>query len=1080
MSLEEITPNERLKHARYQMGLTQAELAEKVGTTFETISRWERGIKVPSAYYRRRLCEVFGKTAEELGLLTATEAFPASDSIPCVFLSSAYADADLKFVVFLKTDLQAHGITIWSSRIVRRQETRNKRNVLQEAIRASQVVLLIVSPRTQTSHHVHDTLRVARHFNRPVCVVWVDGEDLQECIPQDYGEQYVTIDARNGNEQLLSEKIITTLEQRWLTPKESDISALSELERKTPAKLRPLVGREKELARLSELLLSQQIRLVTLLGPGGIGKTHLGMNITMELRERYADGVCVVSLAAINDPILVVPAIAKELGIREVGESSLFEQVKVALRNRHLLLFLDNFEQVLGASSHLAELLEECSHLKILVTSRARLHVQGEYEFFVPPLALPDLTLPTEIDTLTQSASVTLFIQRAQVAKPDFRINTTNVRTIAEICVRLDGLPLAIELAAARIRSLASQALLAKLEEHLLDVVISRDQDVNDRQRTLRRTIAWSYDLLDVTEQQLFRRLAVFTGSWSLEAVEAIYHALGAVTVHVWDGVESLLDKSLLQSAEQEGEGRLRLLETIREYGLESLEASGEVKTVRQTHAEYYLKLVEEAESFIKGVQQSIWSERLEQEQKNLRVALKWFIEGGKAELALRFCGALWWFWRTHGYLSEGRRWLEAALELSYTGEPTLARARALLSAGDLAYLQDDYVKARSMLEESVMLCRKLSAKKELAIALGTLGVLMHVQGDRGEVDSLLEESMLLCRMQESKWELSYLLRKLAEHAAQTGKLNQAVEYAQEGLILAQKLGDKALIVIVLSTLGNIAARQDDLTQAIAYNHECLELARELGYKLLVALSLNNIGYFTALQGDLTLAAYTQEGYTLMCELGDRMYITRTLHSVGYVTLRQGNLAQARKWFREGLALAQEIHSDFDLGLILFGLALIAVTERQFQQAARLLGAVETRLDVNVDMNPAERTEFKHTVENVHTQLGRKAFAAARSEGRTMTLEHALASTWSPAIVNPPPSPRYPDGLTEREVEVLCLLAKGFTDEQIARQLVIAPRTVNSHLTIIYRKIGVSSDGKERHIAPRIAATRYVIDHDLC
>jgi non-specific serine/threonine protein kinase len=210
------------------------------------------------------------------------------------------------------------------------------------------------------------------------------------------------------------------------------------------------------------------------------------------------------------------------------------------------------------------------------------------------------------------------------------------------------------------------------------------------------------------------------------------------------------------------------------------------------------------------------------------------------------------------------------------------------------------------------------------------------------------------------------------------------------------------------------------------------------------------------------------------------MYIARTLHSVGYVTLRQGNLAQARKWFRDGLALAQEIQSEYDLGMFLFGLALIGVTEGQLQQAARLLGAVETKLDINTDMNAAERTEFKHTVEDVRSQLGGKAFVGARSEGRTMTLEQALASTWSPAVVNPPPSPKYPDGLTEREVEVLCLLAKGFTDEQIAKKLVIAPRTVNSHLTIIYRKIRVSSDGKERQIAPRIAATRYVLDHDLC
>src|SRR6266849_3681105 len=237
MNFEETIPNERLRRARFQMGLTQAELAEKVGTTFETVSRWERGIKAPSAYYRRKLCDIFGKTAEELGLLVDSGPFFASDSSPCVFLSSAYADAELKFVVFLKAELQARGVTVWSSRTIRRQETRNKRNVLQEAIRAAQVVLLIVSPGTQTSHHVHDTLRLARYFRRPVCAVWIHGEQLQECMPQDYGELYATIDAREGDEQLLREKIVATLEQGWLTLSEPDTSALSELEWKVPANL---------------------------------------------------------------------------------------------------------------------------------------------------------------------------------------------------------------------------------------------------------------------------------------------------------------------------------------------------------------------------------------------------------------------------------------------------------------------------------------------------------------------------------------------------------------------------------------------------------------------------------------------------------------------------------------------------------------------------------------------------------------------------------------------------------------------------------------------------------------------------
>jgi predicted ATPase/DNA-binding CsgD family transcriptional regulator/transcriptional regulator with XRE-family HTH domain len=1082
MIFEETIPNERLKHARYQLGLTQAELAEKVGTTFETVSRWERGIKVPGAYYRRKLCDVFGKTAEELGLLVDSGPFFAPDSSPCVFLSSAYSDAELKFVVSLKEEFQSRGVTVWSSRTIRRQETRNKRNVLQEAIRAVQVVLLIISPRTLASHHVHDTLRLARHFKRPVCAVWIDGKNLHECMPQDYGDPYAIIDARAEDERILRDKIVATLEQAWLTPSEPDISALSELEWKLPAKLKPLVGREEELSRLSELLLSPQVRLVTLLGPGGIGKTHLATTLALEMRERFVDGVCVVSLAAISDPRLVVSAIAKELGITEVGESSLFEQLKVSLVNRRLLLLLDNFEQVLEASLQLSGLLAECPRIKVLVTSRARLHIDDEYEFAVTPLALPDLTSPMELDFLLHNAAVALFLQCALAAKPDFRINTTNSHVIAKICVRLDGLPLAIELAAARIRSLASKALLTRLEEHPLDVVMSRDQEISDRQRTLRNTIAWSYNLLDMQEQQLFRRLCVFVGSFSVETVEELYSTLGEKALSVWDGVESLLDKSLLRSVEQVGEGRLQLLETIHEYGLECLEASGEVETVRQAHAEYYLRVVEEAEPLIKGHYQIMWLTRLEQELENLRAALKWFIERGEAEFALRLCGALWWFWRLRGYWSEGRRWLEAALELPQTGGPTTARARALLAAGDLAYYQDGNLMALALLEESASLCRTLGAEKDLAIALSTLGVLLRMQGNRAAADPLLEESEKLCRLLGSSWELSYLLRKLAEHAAQAGELKQAALYAQESFILAKKVGDKSLIATVLSTLGNIAARQDDLTQAIAYNHECLILARELSDKLLIALALNNLGFFTALQGDLGLTTYAQaqEALTLMRELGDKMYITRTLQTVGLVTAHQENPVQAKTWYREALSVALEIQSEIEMGLSLCGLAMIAVAEGQLLQAAHLFGAVEARIDIKVDMYPAERAEYERTRESVRKQLGGKAFAAARSEGHTMALEQVLATSWSPAVVSPPPSPKYPDGLTEREVEVLCLVSRGYTDEQIARQLVIAPRTVNTHLTIIYRKIGVSSTGKERQIAPRVAATNYVIEHDLC
>ncbi|HEY6406742.1 MAG TPA: LuxR C-terminal-related transcriptional regulator, partial [Ktedonobacteraceae bacterium] len=531
--------------------------------------------------------------------------------------------------------------------------------------------------------------------------------------------------------------------------------------------------------------------------------------------------------------------------------------------------------------------------------------------------------------------------------------------------------------------------------------------------------------------------------------------------------------------AEKEGEGRFRLLETIREYGLERLNASWEVESVRRSHAEYYLGLVEEAEPHLRGARQTEWLARLEQEQENLRAALGWLIEHEEVEPALRFCCALWRFWRLHGHWSEGRTWLEAALGLPQDAQPLAARARALCAAGDLAYYQDDYQSAHTFLEESVRLCRTLRDERELATALGLLGILAQVEGDLEAAGPLLEESEKLCRKLNLHWELSYLLRKLAGRAAQTGDLKQAAEYAQESLALAQKLGDKSLAANILSTMGEIAGRLGDLKQAVARNQESLILARELNDKPLLAHALNCSGYFAAHLGDLSFTAYVQEAYAIFLELGDKMFMNRTLNSLGYIAIHQGNLAQATSWYRKALFLAQEIESEVDIGMNLSSLALVALAEGQPLLAARLFGAVEVKLDVHVDMNPAEHAEYQRAVDIARHQLGAKAFASALREGRSMTIVQLLAASYSPTIVRPPPSPLYPDGLTEREVQVLCLVAKGSTDKQIAKKLYIAPRTVNSHLTSIYSKIQASSRWKARKITPRVAAANYAIEHDL-
>jgi predicted ATPase len=422
-----------------------------------------------------------------------------------------------------------------------------------------------------------------------------------------------------------------------------------------PVQLTPLLGRAQEVAAACTLLRRPDVRLTTFTGTGGIGKTRLALQVATDL------------LAPVSDPDLVVPTIAQTLGLKDTGGQPLLELLKASLSEKRLLLLLDNFEQVLAAAPQLSELLVACPHLKLLVTSRAVLHLRGEHEFPVPPLALPDLTQLPERETLAQVAAVALFLQRARATKPDLQLTSSNARAIAELCVQLDGLPLAIELAAARSKLLPPPALLARLGQRLA-VLTSGAQDAPARQQTLRNTIAWSYNLLTAQEQQLFRRLSVFVGGCTLQAVETLYNSLedGRGAEWILDGVASLMDKSLLQQTAREGEEpRLMMLETIREYGLECLTSSRELKITRQAHAAYYLALAQEAATTWFGPQQQAWCDRLEQEHDNLRAALQWLLEGKEAALALQFSNALWWFWYTRNHAREGQTFLEKALAAS-------------------------------------------------------------------------------------------------------------------------------------------------------------------------------------------------------------------------------------------------------------------------------------------------------------------------------------------------------------------------------------------------------------------------------
>ncbi len=781
-------------------------------------------------------------------------------------------------------------------------------------------------------------------------------------------------------------------------------SAIPSHRHNLPAPPTALVGRKTELVTACALLRRPYGRLLTLTGPGGIGKTRLALEVASELLDDFPDGVFFVPLAPLGDPELVLSTVAWTLGIKEQQGESPFDSLKRELRTKQVLLVLDNFEHLLPAAVHVAELLAACPDVKVLVTSLEVLHLRGEKELPVPPLTLPDATQMASAEHVYHSEAVHLFVERAQDARLDFVITNENAPAVAEICVRLDGLPLAIELAAARIHLLPPQALLPRLSSRL-KLLTGGHRDLPARQQTLRGAIAWSYDLLDAGEQQLFARPAVFVGSRTLEAVEAVCNAEGDLELDVLDGIASLVDKSLLrQEAAQADEPRFVMLETIHEYAREQLEASGEAEAVRRWHALYFLQLAETAEPHLTGPAQVAWLQRLEAEYDNLRAALQWTLgteatPAANVKLGGRLAASLGQFWDRQNHPSEGRQWLERALEQDrHHGAVDVAvRAALCLWLGQLTERLGDLEAARTHWEKSAALYRQLGDKQGTGRALSLLGnSVWRDTGDAAAGLALVDESLALAREVGDKWGLAFSHLMMGTWAFGTGDTSSGCKHYEQSLALARESGDKRQIARGLLALGIVAASEGDVARGRAYDEEALVVSREIGDKVWTACALNNLGFQMLQQEDVTAAQpFLEEAVTLIREVGNREMIGTFQHSLALAVLAQGDSARAAALLKDSLLLFREMGSKGGFTFCLEGMAEVAVARKQDPvgalRAARLLAAAWALREAIDDRHqPTERSAYVRVVATVRAELDEATWEQAWAEGQSMTIEQAV------------------------------------------------------------------------------------------
>jgi predicted ATPase/transcriptional regulator with XRE-family HTH domain len=721
-----------------------------------------------------------------------------------------------------------------------------------------------------------------------------------------------------------------------------------------PAPLTSLIGREREQGEVQALLATA--RLVTLTGAGGAGKTRLALAVADVVRSDYPDGAWLVELASLADPGLVPSAVTQALGLREEPQRPILATLLDHLKQKRLLLVLDNCEHLVVACAELAEaLLRGCAQLRILATSREGLGIAGERLYRVPSLAVPSLDRLPALDRLREYAAIALFVRRAQERRAGFTLTAQNARAVAQVCARLDGMPLAIELAAARVGSLPVESIAARLDDRFR-LLTAGSRTALPRQQTLRAALDWSYDLLGEGEQRLLDRLSVFAGGCTLEAAEAVCAGPGVEAWEVLDLLGSLVNKSLVlleDGGTEEEQGRYRLLETVRQYGWERLAADGETADVRDRHLAWCLALAEEAAPALSGPEQMRWLDQLEVEHDNLRAGLRWARERGAAEAGLRLAAAVWRFWWTRGYLGEGRRWLEGALA-GDDGSAPLARVRALTVAAQLTAVHGDTARALTLLDESLARARDYGDRQSVARSLSIQGFVVGWKGDLARAEALFEEALAIARV----------------------------------------LGDHHEIPFALFGLGDTAYALGDLARAATSYEEALALLRELGDWPQVGIVLSNLGVMSYTQGNPARAAMLfEKALAIYHRVGERWHIIMTTGHLADVALGQGDLRRGAALYAECLALARAAGMQPQSARGLEGLAYVAMQASPAGDpglAARLLGAAAALAAGGWTPMRIESDRMGRILAATRVALGEAAFAAAWAEGRALSLDAAV------------------------------------------------------------------------------------------